>query len=149
MTASVLSFLRLTAGSLRDLAPIVLVISFFQLAVLRQPFPDLAGTLGGLVLVMFGLTFFVQGLEMGLFPIGERLAHSFARKGSGAWLLTFGFGLGFATTIAEPALIAVAGEAGRAAADAGVIANTETSIANYVLGLRLTVAAAVGRFLIP
>ena len=61
----------------------------------------------GLVLVIFGLAFFVMGLEIGLFPIGEAMAEAFARKGSLSWLLIFGFGLGFATTVAEPTLLAV------------------------------------------
>ena len=80
---------------------------------LRQPFPDVAETLVGTLFVVIGLMFFVQGLEMGLFPIGEAMAYAFARKGSLAWLLVFGFLLGFSTTVAEPALIAIAGEGGR------------------------------------
>lgn len=131
-------------NSLRDLAPIVLVITFFQLAVLRQPIPDLGGLLAGAVLVVLGLTLFVRGLEMGLFPIGEAMAYAFARKGSLAWLLVFAFALGFGTTVAEPALIAVANEAARVAAEGGAIAAGAEAIATYALGLRITVALAVG-----
>lgn len=94
-------------GSLKDLLPIILVIGFFQIVVLQQPLPDLVSISIGLILVVFGLTFFVFGLEMGLFPVGESMAHALARKGSVFWLITFAFCLGFGTTIAEPALTAV------------------------------------------
>jgi hypothetical protein len=144
MLANFASFGRLILGTLRDLAPIILVIAFFQLVVLRQPFPDLGEVLGGLVLVMLGLALFVQGLEMGLFPLGESMAGAFARKGVLAWLLAFGFALGFGTTVAEPALIAVAGEAAKAAAEAGVGAAEEGAMARYATGLRYTVALSVG-----
>ena len=59
---------RRFVGALRDLAPIVLVIAFFQIAVLQQPFPNLAGVAVGLVCVVAGLALFIQGLELGLFP---------------------------------------------------------------------------------
>jgi hypothetical protein len=130
--------------SIRDLTPIVLVIAFFQIVVVRQPIPNLLELLTGIVLVVLGLTFFVRGLDMALFPIGESMAHEFARKGSVAWLLVFAFALGFGTTVAEPALIAVAGEAAEVAADGGAIADNSESRAGYALGLRLTVALSVG-----
>jgi hypothetical protein len=128
----------------RDLLPIILVITVFQLAVLRQPFPDLLEVLIGAVLVIIGLMLFVQGLEMGLFPIGETLAVAFARKGSLVWLLIFGFGLGFSTTVAEPALIAITQEAAKVAAQGNIIEPGESVRASYALGLRLTVAVSVG-----
>ncbi|NNJ94370.1 MAG: DUF1538 domain-containing protein [Halobacteria archaeon] len=131
-------------SSIRDLLPIVLVVAFFQLVVIQQPFPDLARVLTGLLLVVLGLAFFVRGLEQGLFPIGESIAYAFARKGNLFWLLLFAFALGFATTIAEPALTAVAGEAARIAADGGHIADDDKSRAGYALGLRITVALSVG-----
>ncbi len=138
------SLLRLQAGSARDLASIVLVIAIFQLAVLRQPFPNLGSALVGLVLLLLGLTLFTRGLDVGLFPLGESMAHDFARKGSVSWLLAFAFALGFGSTVAEPALIAIAEEASEVAAHAGVITDSETARDRYALGLRLTVAAAVG-----
>jgi len=131
-------------SSTRDLLPIVLVVAFFQLVVIQQPFPDLARVLTGCLLVVLGLTFFIRGLEQGLFPIGEALAFAFARKGNLFWLLLFAFALGFGTTIAEPALTAVAAEASRIAADDGAIANEEAAMASYALGLRITVALSVG-----
>ena len=67
----------------------------FSTRLLRQPFPELLEVLMGTVFVVIGLMLFVQGLEMGLFPIGEALAVAFTKKGSLVWLLIFGFGLGF------------------------------------------------------
>jgi hypothetical protein len=130
--------------SLRDLLPIVAVISFFQLVILRQPIPDLAGLLVGSLLVVIGLTLFVYGLKVGLFPLGESMAHDFAAKGSLFWLLLFAFALGFGTTVAEPALIAVADEAAQAAAAEGMIPNLPAELESYATGLRLTVAVSVG-----
>jgi len=131
-------------GSFRDLLPILAVIGFFQALVLQQPLANVGGILLGLVLVVVGLTLFVYGLELGLFPIGDSMAHAFARKGSLAWLLTFAFALGFATTIAEPALIAVANEAAGMAAAEGRIAGTDHALSTYAVGLRVVVALAVG-----
>jgi hypothetical protein len=140
-TASAHGLLRAVAGfgqaifgSLRDLLPIIVVIATFQLLVFRQPLDNLPQVAAGLGLVVVGLTLFVFGLDMGLFPIGEQLAHAFARKGSLPWLVAFAFALGFGTTVAEPALIAVAAEAGR-------LVGGGTS---WQTALRLTVAAAVG-----
>lgn len=130
--------------SLRDLLPIVFVIGFFQLAVLHEPLPNILSILFGLLLVVLGLTFFVFGLEMGLFPIGESMAKAFATKGSVFWLMAFAFCLGFGTTIAEPALTAVAAEAAEVAAEGGVIRHSEAEMASYAIGLRLTVAFSVG-----
>ncbi len=130
--------------SIRDLAPIVLVIAFFQLLVFKQPIPDFAGMLLGVLQVVIGLALFVQGLKMGLFPIGESMARSFAAKGSVAWLIVFAFALGFGTTVAEPALIAVADEAASVAAIGGMIIDTPDARQSYADGLRLTVAISVG-----
>ncbi|KOO12891.1 hypothetical protein AKJ18_21435 [Vibrio xuii] len=138
------ALLKALFGSLRDLMPIILVIAFFQLVVLQEPLPNLVSILFGLLLVVFGLTFFIFGLEMGLFPIGESMAQAFARKGSVFWLLIFAFCLGFGTTVAEPALTAVAGEAAEVAAEGGMIANEMLAMEQYANGLRYTVALSVG-----
>ena len=138
------SLIRLFAGSVRDLAPIIVVVAVFQILVIRQPFPDLQQMLVGLIFVVVGLTLFVQGLETGFFPLGESLAQAFARKGSLTALLSFAFCLGFGTTIAEPALIAIAGEAGKVASEAGEISTSERAIATYATTLRMTVAVGVG-----
>ncbi len=134
--------------SIRDLLPIAIVIAVFQYGVLQQPIPEPGKLLGGTILVILGLTFFVQGLELGLFPLGEQLAYGFARKGSLVWLLLFAFALGFGTTVAEPALIAVASEAAELASRAGVIGTDDAARAAYALGLRATVAFSVGTALV-
>lgn len=144
MKHSLRLFLSSLLGSLRDLLPIILVIAFFQLFVLEQTPDNLMQIFVGLVFVVLGLTFFIFGLEQGLFPIGESMAHAFANKGSAFWLLIFAFCLGFSTTIAEPALIAVAEEASKVAAQAGVISLNESSMNDYAKGLRYTVAFSVG-----
>ncbi|PFG46059.1 uncharacterized protein DUF1538 [Vibrio sp. ES.051] len=139
-----IALFRALMNSTRDLLPIVIVITFFQLVVLQEPLPHLASILFGLLFVVLGLTFFIFGLELGLFPIGESMAQAFAKKGSVFWLLVFAFCLGFGTTIAEPALTAVAEEASEVAAEGGMIANSEQAIQEYGLGLRVTVALSVG-----
>lgn len=144
MRVNVTAFFRAMFDSVRSLTPIIVVIAFFQIFILRQPLLDLWALLSGTLLVVLGLTLFLRGLEMGLFPLGESLAHGFARKGSLAWLLIFSFALGFGTTVAEPALIAVASEAAVAAAKSYVIPDTQAARVAYALGLRVTVALAVG-----
>ena len=148
MNRGLINFLGVLIRALRDLLPIVLVIVFFQLLVLQQPIPNLLDLLFGMLLVVLGLTFFTFGLDMGLFPIGEAMAHAFARKGSVVWLLIFAFTLGFGTTIAEPALIAVAGEAAKIAAEGAIIGLSEVAQEDYADGLRMTVAASVGLALV-
>jgi hypothetical protein len=139
-----LQFFRSLRQSLQDLLPIILVIAFFQLVVLQQPFPQLGQIVVGGLMVLLGLSLFVQGLQMALFPLGEDMAYSFVRKGNLWFLLLFAFTLGFGTTVAEPALIAIAEEAAEIAAGGGMIENLEPARASYANGLRLVVALAVG-----
>jgi len=136
--------LKKLKNALTDLLPIILVIAFFQIVVLRQPLPQMGEVVFGALLVVIGLSLFVQGLEMGLFPIGEAMAQALARKGSIFWLLCFSFALGFSTTVAEPALIAVAAEAAAIAGQGGLIDPSADSLKQYALGLRLSVAFSVG-----
>ena len=133
---------------MRDLLPIALVISVFQIFVFRDSAAALFDMAGGALLVVAGLTFFIFGLRLAMFPVGEGLAHSLAQKGSVFWLITFAFVLGFGTTIAEPALIAIAAEAAKVAAGANAIAASDEAQQSYALGLRLTVALAVGAALV-
>lgn len=146
--ATIKRIARRSLGSLREsalaLLPIVLVITFFQAVVLREPIPDLGTILAGALMVVAGLALFVRGLQMALFPLGEEMAYRFVRRGNLWLLLLFAFTLGFGTTVAEPALIAVAGEAALVAAQGGMIEHSESSLASYAFGLRLTVALAVG-----
>lgn len=137
-------FIKQLFGSFLDLAPILAVVLVFQVLIIRQPIPDVGSLIAGTLFVILGLTLFVQGLEQSLFPIGEAMAYAFARKGSLFWLLTFAFCLGFGTTVAEPALIAIAQEAASIAAKAGIIEQTDQAKDSYALGLRITVALSVG-----
>ncbi|MEE8188500.1 MAG: DUF1538 domain-containing protein [Kiloniellales bacterium] len=107
--------------TLRDVAPILVVLVGFQVLVLRRPLPHLRRMLGGFAYVLMGLTLFIVGLEQALFPLGETmagqltaLAMSGAEPGGGlprwwdyAWVYVFAAAIGFAATVAEPALIAV------------------------------------------
>ena len=138
------ALMRRFLDALRDLAPIFLVIAFFQVAVLQQPFPDIGRVSFGTACVVLGLVLFMQGLETALFPIGEAMADAFARKGNAAALLAFAFCLGFGTTVAEPALIAVAAKAADIAAGAGAIADGTEARTAYAFELRMVVAIAVG-----
>ncbi len=104
-------FLRELKNAFRDLLPIILVIAFFQIAIIQTPPENTASLVIGLLIVAVGLSLFIQGLDIGIFPIGEGLAHEFAKKGSFFWLMVFSFFIGFGTTIAEPALLAVAQKA--------------------------------------
>lgn len=137
------AFARLR-DSFRDLLPIVAVIVFFQALVIRQPLPDIGDIIFGFFLVVAGLSLFIQGLETGLFPIGETLADALARRGSVVWLLLFSFGLGFTTTIAEPSLIAIASKSAQISSASGLIDPSPESLRSYSMGLRVSVAVSVG-----
>ena len=126
-----------------DVLPIAAILLFFQLAVLRQPIPRLHRVLTGLVYVVLGLALFLVGLEQALFPIGKVMARQLTDPGfiaAGAvagwmdygWVYAFAFAIGFSTTIAEPALIAVSIKA-REVSGGGVNA----------WGLRIAVALGV------
>jgi hypothetical protein len=109
-------------ATLRDVAPIAAILLGFQFGVLRQRIPNLRQVLIGSVYVVLGLGFFLFGLERALFPLGTVMAAQLTDPvfvGGGKpvaelvwydyyWTYLFAFAIGFATTIAEPALIAVA-----------------------------------------
>jgi hypothetical protein len=104
-------FLGLLGHSFRNLLPIIVVVGVFQFLVIREvPEAWLPMTIG-LGVVVVGIAMFLQGLELGIFPIGKNLSNELTRKGSLPLLMIFGFFLGFAAVIAEPALIAVAHQA--------------------------------------
>lgn len=136
--------------TVRDVAPIVVVIIGFQVLVLKRPVPHLARTLSGVGYVLLGLTCFLVGLEEALFPVGTLMAEQLTHPGliaetghaidsvdwkSYMWVYAFAVTIGFATTIAEPALIAVA-----------IKASSVSGGAITVWGLRVAVAlgAATG-----
>ena len=127
------SFFQLLKESFRDLMPIILVIMFFQLAIIQSVPDNWLSTAIGLAIVGVGLAVFLLGLEVGIFPVGEGLASDFAHKGSTMWIVIFAFMIGFGTTIAEPALIVIAQKA--AGISAGRIDATT---------LRMVVAFSVG-----
>lgn len=135
---------RVLLENLRDLAPLLLVVGFFYAVVLRAPPPDIETKLVGALLVVLGLTFFVRGLAMSLFPLGEALADVFARRGNIFLLLAFAFAIGFGSTVAEPALYAVTAKAGAAAAQAGLIEGGAEGAARTAAVLRYAASAAVG-----
>jgi len=108
---SIASFLKLLKESFRDLLPIILVILFFQLAIIQSIPENWMSTAIGLFIVAIGLAIFLLGLEVGIFPVGEKLASDFAHKGSTFWIILFAFMIGFGTTVAEPALFVIAEKA--------------------------------------
>jgi hypothetical protein len=140
--ANVTYTLKKIGSACTDLLPIVAVIAFFQFVIIRKPLPNVGEILLGTGLVVIGLSMFIEGLERALFPMGEGMAHALTRKGSLFWLLAFSFALGFSTTVAEPALIAVSNEAASIAISEGLIDDKARD--SYSLGLRLTVAFSVG-----
>jgi len=129
--------LKIFAGDLKnafkDLLPIIIVVALFQGLIIQAVPENLISIIIGLSIVAVGLALFIRGLELGIFPIGEGLAVDFARKGSVFWLLTFAFTIGFSTTVAEPALIAIADKA--ALISHGLV---------DAFWLRMTVAFSVG-----
>jgi hypothetical protein len=131
--------------TLLDVAPIVAILFVFQTFVLRRRPPNLRRVVIGFVYVVVGLGLFLIGLEEALFPIGKTMATQltapqFIDAGSHGgrewndylWIYAFAFAIGFATTIAEPALIAVS-----------LKAKEVSGGAINVLGLRLAVAIGV------
>ena len=102
---------KLLLRSIADVAPLLAVIFFFQYAIIGESFPDTPRLIAGIILVIAGLFLFMRGLEMALFPLGEAMAYSFAARGDIRLLLAFAALTGYTATVAEPALMAVAGKA--------------------------------------
>jgi len=129
--------LKIFAGDLKnsfkDLLPIIIVVALFQGLIIQAVPENIVSIVTGLTIVAVGLALFIRGLELGIFPIGEGLAVDFAKKGSVFWLLLFAFTIGFSTTVAEPALIAIADKA-------ALISNGLVD----AFWLRMTVALSVG-----
>lgn len=144
MRSQLVEFLRELGRSLRDLLPIIAVIAVFQVVVVAEPMPELQRRLLGAACALLGLTLFVRGLAMSIFPLGEGMADLLARRGSVTLLVAFGFALGFGSTAAEPALGAVADQASAAVA-AATPTDRETGYwAPSSATLRYGSAAAVG-----
>jgi len=140
-------FGKILLATLRDVLPIIFLIVGFQLLVLRQPIPHLKRLIIGGIYVVIGLALFLAGLEKALFPLGNIMATQLsdpdfiygadkvvtqANWKAYGWVYLFGAMIGFATTIAEPSLIAVAFKASQVSV--GTISQW---------GLRITVACGV------
>lgn len=144
--AFLMDFSGILFSTCRDVLPIIILITGFQLLVLRQPIPHLRRVVTGGVCVVVGLALFLAGLEMALFPLGKIMAAQlsdpvfiYGTEGGSpvdwrayGWIYLFAAMIGFATTIAEPSLIAVAYKAGEVSG--GTISPW---------GLRITVAVGV------
>jgi len=104
------------AEMVRDVLPIILTILVFQYLVLRRGLSNPRKILFGFVLVVLGLYAFVLGLKLGLFPIGTSMAEQLISLDGFLFIYLFAFMIGFATTMAEPALLAIGQQAEEAAA---------------------------------
>ncbi len=145
MLEYLIDFALVLFSTIKDVLPIILLILFFQLVVLKQPIPQLKKMILGGIYVVLGLSLFLLGLEKALFPIGKIMAvqlsdpdfiwvseSGLANWSSYYWIYIFSALIGFSTTIAEPSLIAVAIKAGEVSS--GTI---------NPWGLRITVAIGV------
>jgi hypothetical protein len=103
------------ATMVRDVLPIIITILFFQYLILRRPLANPRKVIFGFLLVIVGLYAFVVGLKLGLFPIGTSMAEQLIQREGYLLIYIFAFMIGFATTMAEPALLAVGQQAEEAA----------------------------------
>nr|WP_206841900.1 DUF1538 domain-containing protein [Marinobacterium iners] len=99
----------------RDVLPIIITILFFQYLILRRPLANPRQVILGFILVIVGLYAFVIGLKLGLFPIGTSMAEQLIAREGYLLIYLFAFMIGFATTMAEPALLAIGKQAEEAA----------------------------------
>ncbi len=143
----VTKFLEMFVSTIGDVLPIAVIIFSTQYFIIRRPLANLKQVVFGFVLVIFGMAFFLVGLEEALFPLGEVMAQqltnreflgvdSFAEHihwDSYTWVYVFGAAIGFATTLAEPALLAVA-----------IKAQSVSGGTVSIWGLRSSVAVGVG-----
>ena len=141
--------------TIRDVAPIVLLIAIFQVFIIKKPIPHLKNVVFGAILVIFGLTFFLMGLEQALFPLGELMAQQLSDPAflgenySGSltdweayyWVYIFAALIGFSTTIAEPSLLAVAVKANEVSG--GTIG---TFYLRFVVALGVSFALVIGTY---
>jgi len=120
----VVDFLAALAGTVGDVLPLATILVLFQVLVLRRPLANRKQLFLGFGLVLVGLALFLMGLERAIFPVGKTMAAQltapeFLSTSGGeplaaddprayVWVYAFAFAIGFSTTIAEPALIAVA-----------------------------------------
>ena len=141
--------------TVRDVAPIVILIAIYQTLIIKKPIPHLKNVVFGSILVIFGLAFFLMGLEQALFPLGELMAHQLSdpeflkNNYSGSlvdwkayyWVYIFAALIGFSTTIAEPSLLAVAVKANEVSG--GTIG---TNYLRFVVALGVALALVIGTY---
>ncbi|MCK5847155.1 MAG: DUF1538 domain-containing protein [Bacteroidales bacterium] len=141
--------------TIRDVAPIIILIAAFQIFVIKKTIPNLKKVALGVVLVIFGLTFFLMGLELALFPVGELMAKQLSNSEfvekyySGVstdwqayyWVYIFAALIGFSTTIAEPSLYAVAVKANEVTGGTISIFNLR-----FIVALGVAFALAIGTY---
>lgn len=132
------------ATMLRDVLPIIFTILFFQYLVLKRPLFNPKQVVFGFILVIFGLYAFIVGLKMGLFPIGSNMAAQLIELNQYAYIYLFAFAIGFATTMAEPALIAIGKQAQEAA---GGTINGNVIRLLVALGVALGISIGVHRII--
>ena len=154
MDGFLMDFVWILLHTLRDISPILLLVIFFQLVVLKQPIPHLKRVIQGGVYVVLGLALFLVGLEKALFPVGKIMASQLSDPefigksgndlsfwGSYYWIYIFAALIGFATTIAEPSLIAVALKASEVSA--GTISQWGLRV---IVAIGVAFALALGTF---
>ena len=129
------------AEMLRDILPIILVVLVFQYLILRKPLANALRVGLGFLLVLFGLYAFVVGLKVGLFPVGTLMAEQLIDRNQNYLILLFAFLIGFATTMAEPALIAIGDQAAQAAPG-----KLHGSVIRIVVALGVAIGISVGVF---
>ncbi len=128
-------------GTIKDVAPIIAVIFFFQYTIIKKPVAHLRRIIIGIIMVILGLYAFIVGLEMGLFPIGETIALQLTAMKNNLLIYLFAFLIGFSTTMAEPALLAIAIKAEEISE--GKIKQT---ILRMVVALGVAVGIALGAY---
>ncbi|MEA2073881.1 MAG: DUF1538 domain-containing protein, partial [Campylobacterota bacterium] len=132
---SILNIAKGLLGVVGDVAPILLVILFFQYVIIKKPIDNLKEVLIGFTLVIIGLDAFIIGLEMGLFSLGETMAYQLTQNDSHVIIYAFAFAIGFSTTMAEPSLTAIARKAKEI---------SDGKINDFVLRLFVAVGVAIG-----
>jgi len=133
--------MKLLSATGMDVLPVLAFLVFFQKFVLRRPMPRPGRIVFGFALVLIGMACFLAGLDIALFPLGRAMADQLVGQiqvngettwMDYGWIYLFAFMIGFSTTIAEPALIAVAHKAEEA---------SQKAITSW--GLRIAVAFGV------
>ncbi len=136
--------LMLLLATAKDVIPVLAMLVFFQTLVLKRPIPQPGKIIFGFFCVLIGMTCFLAGLDLALFPLGKTMAVQLTegKQGNGqvswtayGWVYLFAFLVGFSTTIAEPSLIAVAHKAHEA---------SRKAISSWGLRIAVAIGVAVG-----